>query len=201
MKLKVLFALAAVGAFASYVARADLITFDASDPNTTWWDDHWDAYFDSPITDAYPLTFGVNVTFAGLNWWPWVADVTGGGGFAYGAGGVATITFDSPVEVPSFWMGNSGDGDPSDDTIMFFLGGSQVGSTIASPVPPATGYPDSWMEVTDGVGLTIDQIVLGGDFTEGGIDGITVNQIPEPATMALVLMGFAGLGLALRRKS
>jgi hypothetical protein len=194
MNLKKVLALAAVGAMATIPLRAEVITFDED-------------FFGSVVSpddpmDGVPYTMGngVVVNFSNLNyWWPFPGTTPPNfdeSGALYGAGGQAVIHFSQPVEVPSFWMGNSGDGDPSDDVVSFWLGGSLVSGPIASPVTD-TGYPNSWVEVTAGTGLTIDEIRLGGDYLEGGLDGIEV--VPEPSTLALLGLGISGLLISRKR--
>jgi hypothetical protein len=53
------------------------------------------------------------------------------------------------------------------------------------------------VEVTAGTGLTIDEIRLGGDYLEGGLDGIEV--VPEPSTLALLGLGISGLLISRKR--
>lgn len=187
MNLKKLFALVSVGVTAAIPVRADLITFD---------EEFFDPYPDDPITTPYPLSFGVNLSFQGLNhWWPQGGDPTGDQGIAYGGGGNAVLTFSAPVQVPSLFVNEGNDGDATGDRIIGSLLGVEK-FNIASPADGNSG----WQNVIAGLGLAVDRIEFTGDFTESWMDGITVTAVPEPATMTLVLLGAAGLALAIRRK-
>lgn len=51
-----------------------------------------------------------------------------------------------------------------------------------------------------GIDLTTGGATLIGGIGTQGITGITIAAVPEPGTWAMMLMGFAGVGVALRRR-
>ena len=51
-----------------------------------------------------------------------------------------------------------------------------------------------------GINLATGGATLIGGLGTRGITGITIAAVPEPATWAMMLMGFAGIGVALRRR-
>jgi hypothetical protein len=188
MKMRKLFALAAVAVVVAFQARAELLTFD---------EDYFGTVVspDDPLT-SYTMVNGVTLTFQNLTyWWPENSGPFADDGIAYGSSGQAVITFSQPVYVPSIWVGSSVDGSFADDSITGSLSGGQQ-FTLASPVTTTGG--GSWQEVTAGAGIPIDRLELGGDFLEGWIGQMEVNPVPEPSTVALALIG--AIALLLRRR-
>jgi hypothetical protein len=96
----------------------------------------------------------------------------------------------------SFWVNAVGD-DPSDFSATF------DGTTLFSAVDLSTG--DAWEQVTvDVIGTGSDTLLFTfrDDPAYIALDNVSVVAgVPEPAAWALMLTGFAGLGLALRRRT
>ncbi len=116
---------------------------------------------------------------------------------------IATLPF-REYEV-SYWIGNysANNGpasigativDGTSNTIIF----SETGTAPATS--SSTWVRQSFRFISDGTSNTIT-------FTEGdgltyiGLDDVRVTSVPEPATWAMMLAGFAGLGLAGCRRS
>jgi hypothetical protein len=97
--------------------------------------------------------------------------------------------------VVSFWLDAVGN-DPSDFSATF------DGTTLFSASDPSTG--DVWEQFTfdvTGTGSDTLQFALRDDPGFIALDNVSVAGAPEPAAWALLLAGFAGLGLALRRRT
>jgi hypothetical protein len=95
----------------------------------------------------------------------------------------------------SFWLNAVGD-DPSDFSATF------DGTTLFSALDPSTG--DVWEQFTfdvTGTGSDTLQFAFRDDPGWIALDNVSVAAVPEPAAWALMLTGFAGLGLALRRRT
>ncbi len=106
------------------------------------------------------------------------------------------VLFSSPVIVPSLMIRNEW-GDPSDDAVSGWLSGSQVWGPVAST---STEQPGStWQEVTAGAGIAIDTLMFDVSYSDSELDDITVDPVPEPATLSLLAIG-ACLMLLYRRR-
>jgi len=153
----------------------------------------------NPYTGAQGLWPGVTVTFDRFNNWNGNQDHTPDTtdnyllyGANYDAGGIASMTFNTSVEVPSLWVSTQGGGQPGKATLKGYLKGvEQFTYTI-------TG---GWVEVTAGAGKPIDNIRFI-DYGDSWIDDITVNAItnapapPAPARLGLVKIADGTLTLS-----
>jgi hypothetical protein len=114
-----------------------------------------------------------------------------------GSDGTLSQTFSDTAGAPlsvSFWLNAVGDS-PSDFSATF------DGTTLYSATDPATR---GWTQFTFNVlGTGSDTLLFAGrdDPSWLALDNVSVTSVPEPATWALMLTGFAGLGLALRRRA
>lgn len=153
----------------------------------------------NPYTAAQGLFPGVTATFDQFNNWNGSTDHTPDTtdnyllyGANYNVGGVSSITFNTPVEVPTLWVNHQGDGSLGAASLTGSLKG-QVQFT--SPVTLGT-----WAEVTAGAGLPIDTLRFT-NYGDSWIDDITVNAITNPPAQAnparLSLVKVAGGGLTL----
>jgi hypothetical protein len=152
----------------------------------------------NPYTSAQGLWPGVTATFDQFNNWNGSTDHTPDTtdnyllyGANYDAGGIASMTFNAPVEVPSLWVSTEGGGQSGKATLKGYLkNAEQFSYTI-------TG---GWVEVTAGAGKPIDSIRFI-DYGDSWIDDITVQAITNapapPAQARLSLVKTAGGTLTL----
>lgn len=152
---------------------------------------------ESPVASNYQpagLPAGITTTFSNFNQYNLLSEIiddhTGDAANTYiwpETGSPATIEFaGGPVEVPSLWV-NFDFG--SDITVNGLLNGNQVWTS-----GPVTD--ENWVEVIAGAGISIDALSITGQYSR--VDDITVNAVPEPATLGLV--SIAGLGMLKRRR-
>ena len=155
--------------------------------------------------------------FASVNAWStdrmsWVAlDYTGGNfsvyGFGYnqdGSDGDDTPIASNLALGTWYRLDQSIDfvnGAPDRVTFRLFDGSGQIGTTAM--VPSWDGY-----YLSNGIPLTpVNQLNfasrVGGTGTVFYIDDVSysIGSVPEPATWAMLLMGFAGIGAAMRRRA
>lgn len=116
------------------------------------------------------------------------------------AGGTATYTFAAPVSAFEFDWGSV----DNYNTLVVYTNNSAY-SYGGIFVPPATGNQTSG--ATNGVfqawGTAGDQITgfkLASSQNSFEIDNLAVRAVPEPATWALMILGFGGIGALLRRR-
>jgi hypothetical protein len=147
----------------------------------------------NPYTSGQGLWPGVTATFDQFNNWNGSTDHTPNTtdnyllyGANYDAGGIATMAFNLPVEVPSLWVSTQGGGQSGKATLKGFLkGAEQFTYTITA---------GGWVEVTAGVGKPIDSIRFI-DYGDSWIDDVTINAVtnappaPVPARLSLVKAG------------
>ncbi|HWH68105.1 MAG TPA: hypothetical protein VNT26_01860, partial [Candidatus Sulfotelmatobacter sp.] len=137
----------------------------------------------SVYTDTQGLPAGITATFAGFNNWNGSQDHTPTGdnyllyGANYDAGGVSTLTFNKPVEVPSFWVSSEGGGQPGKATIKAYLGTVEQFSYVLG----AGGFA----EVTAGAGKSIDTIRFI-DYGDSWIDDIVVKPGVVSSRLSIV---------------
>jgi hypothetical protein len=94
-------------------------------------------------------------------------------GANYDAGGVASMTFNVPAEVPSLWVSAEGGGQPGLAVLKGYLNNvEQFTHTLAA---------GGWAEVTAGAGKPIDSIRFI-DYGDSWIDDITINAITNALT-------------------
>ncbi len=153
----------------------------------------------NPYSSAQGLWAGVTATFDQFNNWNGSTDHTPDTsdnyllyGANYNVGGVSSLTFNTLVEVPSFWVNYQGDGS---------LGTASVAG-YSNGVVQFT-YPVSakvWTEVIAGAGKPIDSLRFT-NYGDSWIDDITVNAITNaparPAQAQLSLAKTAGGTLTL----
>jgi hypothetical protein len=153
----------------------------------------------NPYTSAQGLWPGVTVTFDQFNNWNGSQDHTPDTtdnyllyGANYDVGGIASMTFNTSVEVPSLWVSTQGGGQSEKATLKGYLKDAlQFTYTITA---------SGWVEVTAGAGKPIDSIRFI-DYGDSWIDDLTVNAITNaPVTVAparLSLVKIAGGTLTL----
>jgi hypothetical protein len=114
-----------------------------------------------------------------------------------GPDGEATLSFNTGIDGISFFMGS-----PDDyNSIEFFNGASSVGHFFGSQY---TGLPDNGNQALGERitfrfnGENVTQVVFRSTQNSFELDRIAV--VPEPATWAMMLMGFGGLGAMIRRR-
>jgi hypothetical protein len=105
----------------------------------------------------------------------------------------------------SFWVGNQdGSDNPnylSPSTVNLSIDG---GPTIAETNANTSTHVINWEEFTDtftATGTTTNISFLNGTpltDAEGGLDNVSLTAVPEPASWAMMLVGFGGLGVAMR---
>lgn len=106
----------------------------------------------------------------------------------------------------SFWVGNySGNDGTVSIGVTITDGTSNTLLLGETAMAPATDLDSAWQEFTYsftpiGRSNIISFSEIGGGYY-AGLDDVTVLAVPEPATWALALLGFAGLGmLGMRRR-
>ena len=153
----------------------------------------------NPYTGAKGLWPGVTATFDQFNNWIGSADHTPDTtdnyllyGANYDKGGVASITFNTLVEVPSLWVNNQGDGSLGSASLTGYSNG------VVQFTQPVTAK--AWTEVTAGAGKPIDSLRFA-NYGDSWIDDITVNAVSNPKILPvsarLSLVKNAGGTLAL----
>jgi len=107
-----------------------------------------------------------------------------------------------------YYAPQNGINNPFDATLGFSLGGSQIGSILTAGSPSGTPAR-TWLNF--GTSFTATQSGpqnLALNFNGGGVTAadFAVDRVyltaavPEPATWALMLIGFGGMGIAMRRR-
>jgi hypothetical protein len=102
---------------------------------------------------------------------------------------------------------------PGSYTLSFDLAGNQRAATPQSTTVSLGNFNATFGPLASGVGFTTHTITFsttGGNlvFTQNGpsdqqgnlLDNISLASVPEPATWAMMLLGFGGLGAALRQR-
>ncbi|MEP7366258.1 MAG: DUF642 domain-containing protein [Acidobacteriota bacterium] len=105
-----------------------------------------------------------------------------------------------------YYSDNPGNGDPSAATVTIIDGSNTLLSDSVAHSLATLGTPDwqvysaTFVATGTSATITFDSIPGGGS---GGIflDGVSVEQVPEPATIALMGVGLLGLGVLRRRKT
>jgi hypothetical protein len=143
----------------------------------------------SVYTAAHGLHAGITATFENFVRYDQDFDHTPNGEnrLVYGGpnGAPTFISFNAPIEVPSFWVTTGPFGSP-DATVTGSLNGSPVFSFVNS------GATDTFHEVVDGAGNRIDRLTFT-NFRESELDDIVI-QVPDPVGGA-TLFAAAVLGL------
>jgi len=116
-----------------------------------------------------------------------------------GPNGVATLAFSTGITNLSFYMGS-----PDDyNSIEFFDGVTSVGQFFGSEFtgPPANGDQSLGERITFKFnGANVTEVRFSSTQNSFELDRIASVGVPEPATWAMMLMGFGGLGAMLRRR-
>jgi PEP-CTERM motif len=121
-------------------------------------------------------------------------DTDGNGWFLYLYGGSATFTFTKPID----YFGAYLSGVQINDFITWT--DSSGGQSVTVPVDLSNGGM-AFAGFTD-FGQSITSVTISASNDIIGVDDVlysTSSAIPEPASWAMMLIGFAGLGLACRR--
>ena len=122
-------------------------------------------------------------------------------------GGSATIAFADlpgvtpPVKAVQFDWGSVDSYNTLTIDYTYSLAGSSAVYTGSEVAPPANGNQSA--DATNGrftiwgsSGVTFDSINLASSTNSFEIDNVAVGSVPEPATWAMMFLGFAGLGYA-----
>ncbi len=131
-----------------------------------------------------------------------------GGGYGYVSQSISGLVA-GQTYVLSFWQAGSQEYSVGGDTVQMFdvSLGDQTWTSPAMNVPSQGFAP--WAEVSatftwDGVGDTLQFMSVGtGDpaFAMLADVSLTTGAVPEPATWAMIVAGFAGIGFAARARS
>ena len=110
-----------------------------------------------------------------------------------------TLSFD-------YYVPQNGYNNPNDAQLSFLIGGNAAGSTLTAgsgSLSPLTWYTFS-TTYTSGAGgdtpLSFQFTGLGSTAADFAIDNVSMTAVPEPATWALMIGGFALAGMQLRRR-
>jgi len=90
--------------------------------------------------------------------------------------------------------------------IKAYSGSTLVSTTWGSAYPPATGAIGSaatnkYVTLSYAASSKITKIVFGSDTNAFELDNVTVSAVPEPATWAMLVIGFGLVGAATRRRT
>lgn len=120
---------------------------------------------------------------------------TGYGNLPYAGILQSNASFGAGKYTLSFDLGGNARGAVAQTTDVF-LGSTLVASLTLDSNSPLTSY--SYTVATTGGNLVFDE--LGPSDQQGNIlDNVTLNSVPEPASWAMMLLGVAAIGGAMRR--
>lgn len=139
---------------------------------------------------------------------------TGNFGVSLADGSVRTVSLSQSINLLpfqqyqlSFWVGNySVNNGPAGVNVNITDGTSNTLLLSESVTAPATGRSSAWTRfafnfIADGTSNTISFSELNGP-SYIGLDDVSIAAVPEPATWAMMMLGFAAVGFAAyRRKS
>ncbi|MEH2529816.1 hypothetical protein V1277_003809 [Bradyrhizobium sp. AZCC 1588] len=139
---------------------------------------------------------------------------TGNFGLSLADGTVNTISISQTINLLpfqqyqlSFWVGNySANNGSAGLNVSITDGTSNTLLLSESVTAPATSEPSTWVRfafnfIADGTSNTISFNELNGP-SYIGLDDVSVAAVPEPATWAMMILGFSAVGfMAYRRKS
>lgn len=107
----------------------------------------------------------------------------------------------------NYYVPQNGFNNPNDATLNFLINGAPAGSLLqagsASGTTPVTWhtFTTSWLATSTGaVPLEFQFRGLGVTAADFAIDNVSMTAVPEPATWALLIAGFALVGVSMRRR-
>lgn len=116
-------------------------------------------------------------------------------------GGSATYTFATPVSAFEFDWGSV----DNYNTIVIFTNHGTAFARTGAFIPPANGNQSAG--ATNGLftawgtnGDLITHFTIASSQNSFEIDNLAVRAVPEPATWALMILGFGGIGALMRRR-
>jgi hypothetical protein len=116
------------------------------------------------------------------------------------AGQAYNLSFD-------YYVPQNGYNNPNDATLGFAINGNQVGSLLQAGSPSGTP-PKTWQSFTTSyvagatgpATLSFNFSGLGSTAADFAIDKVSMTAVPEPATWAMMLLGFGIVGSSARRR-
>ena len=130
----------------------------------------------------------------------WGLEGTNGSNFSGFNGNSYTMSLLFASDITAFSLDASRSNGSTDGTLTLY---GYLNGSLTSTNSVALGAINSWSTI----GLTglFDQVTITGtgtDFHPFGIDNInfTAGAVPEPGTWAMMLLGFGGIGMAMRRR-
>lgn len=123
------------------------------------------------------------------------------------APGSLSQTFDTvlgQIYSVSFFLGANGDGPPPTKSVdVSATGNATVGYTVPSTAfPPnvVTYSPFAYSFTATGTSTTLKFTSTGTTAYGAALDNVSVTAVPEPATWALMIVGFGAMGGMMRRR-
>jgi PEP-CTERM motif len=117
-----------------------------------------------------------------------------------GPNGTATLTLGGPYANISFFMGSP---DTYNSISFFGAGGVALGSFTGAQFtgPPANGNPALGERITFNFnGAAVQTVQFASTTNSFEFDRVGTLAVPEPATWAMMLVGFGGIGAMIRRR-
>jgi hypothetical protein len=124
----------------------------------------------------------------------------------YGVNDTASLVFNKPVQINSFWFDNFVNNWPPDPSmgdpgyivqVIGLSNGIQMWTyTYPWPTLPGGGYYDdsgnyisinAFQEITAGSGLQVDQLLFN-NVMDVAIDDLTINSVPEPSFISTIIL-------------
>lgn len=153
--------------------------------------------FESPLPSGVSIAGGTITSNSGCGAPCGFNTTSGGQNFLNLFGGTATFNFLTPIQAFGFFItGLQSDLVPQ-QTITFTDGSSQVLNT-----PFATNGGGAFFGFTD-FGKSISSVSFNATNDIVSVDDVrflSVSAVPEPATWAMMLLGFGAMGVSMRRR-